>query len=133
MWHRLLIILTKEFHHFKSPCCNYSALRCAQITQTEASPVPLTHTHTLRQIAFTIIRLKLYYGKKEVGCVGNLATPRETPLSHFTPHFLPSFIPPVFFMSHAYILRSMVTKTFVEVAIKIFSRQTCLRFGPVIV
>lgn len=61
--HNLLIILTKEFHHFKAGAV-ITALRCAQLTQPEASPAPLllshTHgmTHKLRQIAFTIIRLK---------------------------------------------------------------------------
>lgn len=35
----------------------------------------------LRQIAFAIIKLKLYHGKKEVGCVGNFAYTQEgTPL-----------------------------------------------------
>ena len=98
----------------QSCCCNYNALRCARPNQRLLQPaVTHTHTHTrtnmLRQIAFAIIRLKWYYGKKEVGCVGNFATPRRAPPA-FLPLLLPSFLPAILALFLLLLLLLLKTK-----------------------
>lgn len=122
--HNPLIIPTKTFHHFKVSAVitmlwgvpdphnqrlllSHTHSDTHTYTHIHYTDVHTVHTHTnmLRQIAFAIIKLKWYYGKKEVGCVGNFATPRRAPPLISTPppppsfSFLPSFLYSSFFFS----------------------------------